>query len=257
MAAATICSDFRAQEEEICHCFHCLPFYLPWSDDGTRCHDLSFFILGFKPALSLFSFTLIKKLFISSSLSAIRGTTYLRSLMFLLPVLIPACNLSSPAFLVMCSVYRLNKQQTALSWSFLNSEPISCYISSANCCFLTHIQVSQETHEIVWYYLFKSFPQFVMIHTVESFSTVIETEVDVFLEFCSIPYDPVNVGNLISGSSAFFKPSWDIWKFFIHIMLMPSVQDFRHNLTSMGDDCNFPMVKTFFSTILLGNWDED
>ena len=74
-----------------------------------------------------------------------------------------------------------------------------------------------------------------MIHTVESFSIVIETEVDVFLEFCSILYDPTNVGNLISGSSVFFKPSWDIWKFLVRIMLMPSMQDFKHDLTTMGD----------------------
>ena len=96
-----------------------------------------------------------------------------------------------------------------------------------------------------------------MIHTVESFSIVIETEIDVFLEFCSILYDPENVGNLISGSSAFFKPSWSIWKFLVRIMLMPSMQDFKHDLTSMGDECNFLMVNTFFSTTLLGNWDGD
>ena len=112
MAAVTICSDFRAQEEEICHYFHLSPFYLPWSS-GAGCHDLSFFLIfNFKPALSVSSFTLIKMFFSSSLLSAIKVelSTYLRLLIFLLPILIPACNSSSPVFLMMCSTYRLNKQ---------------------------------------------------------------------------------------------------------------------------------------------------
>ena len=88
---------------------------------------------------------------------------------------------------------------------------------------------------MVWYSrLFKSFPQFVMIYTVKGFSIVDETKVDVFLEFPCFLYDPVNVGNLISGSSAFSKPSLDIWKFSVCIMLKPSMQDFKHDLTSMG-----------------------
>ena len=96
-----------------------------------------------------------------------------------------------------------------------------------------------------------------MIHTVRGFSIVDKTEVDVFLEFLSFLYDPVNVGNLISGSSAFSKPSLDIWKFLVCIMLKPSMQDFKHDLTSMRDECNHLMVTTFFSTVLLVNWDED
>ena len=96
-----------------------------------------------------------------------------------------------------------------------------------------------------------------MIHTVRGFSIVDKTEVDVFLEFLSFLYDPVNVDNLISGSSAFSKPSLDIWKFLVHIMLKPGVQDFKHDLTSMRDECNHLMVTTFFSTVLLVNWDED
>ena len=71
MAAVTICSDLVAQENKVCYCLHCFLIYLPWSD-GTRCHDLSFWMLGFKPAFSLFSFSLIKSLFSSSSLFAVR-----------------------------------------------------------------------------------------------------------------------------------------------------------------------------------------
>ena len=73
--------------------------------------------------------------------------------------------------------------------------------------------MSQETGKMVWYSdLFKSFPQFIMIHTVTVFGIVDATEVDNFLKFPSFLYDPANVGNLISGSSSFFKPSLDIWK---------------------------------------------
>ena len=111
---------------------------------------------------------------------------------------------------------------------------------------------------MVWYsHLLKSFPQFIMIHTVKGFGVVDETEVDVFLEFLSFLYDPVNIGNLISGSSSFSKASFYIRKFLVHIMLKPSMQDFKHYLTSMGDECDCLMVSTFFSTTLLGNWNED
>ena len=77
-----------------------------------------------------------------------------------------------------------------------------------------------------------------------------------FLKFPCFLYDPANVSNLISGSSAFSKPSLNIWKFSVHIILKPSLEDFGHNLT-MGDECNCPMVWTFFTSALLGNWDEN
>ena len=77
-------------------------------------------------------------------------------------------------------------------------------MSSSNCCFLTCIQISQEAgKEILYSHLFKNFPQFVVIHTGKGFSIVNEAEVDVFLEFSSFSFDPTDVGNLISGSSAF------------------------------------------------------
>ena len=110
---------------------------------------------------------------------------------------------------------------------------------------------------ICYSHFFKSFPQFIMIHTVKGFGIVNETEVDVFLELPCFLYDPVNVSNLISGSSFFSKPSLDIWKFLMCIVLKPSMQDFKHDLTSKGDECSCPTVSTFFGTTLLGNWDED
>ena len=111
MAAVTICSDFGTQRNKLCHCFHCFPIYLPWSD-GIGCHDRSVWMLSFKPTFWLSSFTFIKRLFISSSLSAIRVvlSAYLRLLIFLPEILIPACVLSSPVFLMMYSVYKLDKQ---------------------------------------------------------------------------------------------------------------------------------------------------
>ena len=96
-----------------------------------------------------------------------------------------------------------------------------------------------------------------MIHTVKYLGVVDETEVDVFLEFPSFLYDSANVGNLISGSSFFSEPRLDIWKFSVHIILKPGMQDFKHDLTSVGDECNCPVVSTFCSTTLLGNRDED
>ena len=87
---------------------------------------------------------------------------------------------------------------------------------------------------MVWYScLLKNFPQFVLIHTFKDFSIVNEAEVDVFLEFPCFLYDLTNVGNLISSSSAFSKPSLNIWKLLFHVPLKPSFKDFGHNLTSM------------------------
>ena len=111
MPAITICSDIGAQKNKVSHCFHCFPIYLPWSD-GIGWMILVFWMLNFKPTFSLSSFTFIKKLFSSSLLSAIRvvSSAYLRLLIFLLAILIPACASSSSMFLMMYSAYKLNKQ---------------------------------------------------------------------------------------------------------------------------------------------------
>ena len=110
MATVPVHSDLAAQENKICHCFHIFAFYLPWSD-RTWCHGLSFLMLTLKPAFSLSFLTLIKRLFSSSSLFAIRveSSLYLRLLIFLPAVLIAACASSSPAFHVMYSACKLNK----------------------------------------------------------------------------------------------------------------------------------------------------
>ena len=96
------------------------------------------------------------------------------------------------------------------------------------------MQVSQDAGKVVWYScLFKNFPQFVVIHTVKGFSVVNETEVDVFLQFSCFFCDPTDVGNLIFGSSAFSKSSLYIWKFSVHVLLKPILEDFAHDLASM------------------------
>ena len=89
---------------------------------------------------------------------------------------------------------------------------------------------------MVWYsHLSQSFPQFFMIHTAKGFSIVDGTEIDIFLKFPCLLYNPVNVVNLISSSFSFSKHCLDIWKFLVCIMLKPSMQDFKHDLTSTGD----------------------
>ena len=111
MAAVTIHSDFGAQENKVCHCFCYFPIYLH-EMMGPDAIILVFWMLSFRPAFLLFSFNFIKRLFSSSSFSAIRvvSSAFLRLLIFLLAILIPVCASSSPVFLMMCSAYKLNKQ---------------------------------------------------------------------------------------------------------------------------------------------------
>ena len=81
-------------------------------------------------------------------------------------------------------------------------------MSSSNCCFLTCIHIYQEADQVVWYsHLFQNFPQLIVIHTVKGFGIVNKAEIDVSLELSCFSHDPVDVGNLISGSSAFSKTS--------------------------------------------------
>ena len=116
-------------------------------------------------------------------------------------------------------------------YSFPNLEPVCCSTSGSNCGFLTCIQVSQKTGKEFWYsHLFKNFPQFVVIHTVNGFSVANEVKVDVFLEFPCFFHDSTDVGNLISGSSAFSKSSLYICKFSVNVLLKPSLNDFEHYL---------------------------
>ena len=87
---------------------------------------------------------------------------------------------------------------------------------------------------MVWYsHLFQNFPQFIVVHRIKGFGIVNKAEIDVFLELSCYLDDPVDVGNLISGSSAFSKTSLNIWKFTVHILLKPGLENFKHYFTSM------------------------
>ena len=87
---------------------------------------------------------------------------------------------------------------------------------------------------MVWYsHFFKNFPQFVVIHTVKGFGVVNKAEVDVFLELPCFFNEPADVGNLISGSSAFSKTSLNIWKFTVHVLLKPGLENFEHDFASV------------------------
>ena len=113
-------------------------------------------------------------------------------------------------------------------------EPVCCSMSSSNCCFLTCIQISQEAGQVVWYsHLLKNFSQFVVIHTVKGFGIVNKAEIDVFLELSCFFDDPEDVGNLVSGSSAFSKTSLNIRKFTVHILLKPGLENFKPYFTSV------------------------
>ena len=143
-------------------------------------------------------------------------------------------------------------------YSFPDLEPVCLSKSGSNCCFLTCIQISQEAGQVVWYsHLMKNFLQFVLIHTVKVFGVVSKAEIDVFLEFSCFFNDPPDVGNLISGSSAFSKSSLHIWNFIVHIPLKPGMENFKYYFTSVWDECNCAVVWTFFGLAFLWGWNEN
>ena len=143
-------------------------------------------------------------------------------------------------------------------YSFSSLEPVYCSMSGSNCCFLTCILISQEAGKMVWYsHLLNNFPQFVVIHTVKGFGVVSKEEVDVSLKLSCFFDDPTDVGNLISGSSAFLKSSVNIWKFLVYILLKPGLENFKHYFSSMWDDCNCVVIWTFFGIAYIWDWDEN
>ena len=107
-------------------------------------------------------------------------------------------------------------------------------MSSSDCCFLTYKQVSQEAGKAGWYScFFNNFPPFVVIHTVKGFGIVNKAEIDVFLELSYFFNDPVDIGNLIYDSSVFSISSLNIWKFMVHVLLKPGLEDFENYFTSI------------------------
>ena len=171
-------------------------------------------MLSFKPVFSLSSFIFIKRLFSSSSLPAIRvvSSAYLRLLIFLPAILIPACASISPAFHVMYSEYRLNKQGDNIQpwhtpFPIWNQSVVPCpvlTVASWPAYRFFRKQVRWSGIPISWIIFHSIF----VIHTVKGFGIVNKEEVDIFLELSCFFDDPTDVVNLISGSSAFFNPAW-------------------------------------------------
>ena len=220
-------------------------------------------MLTFKPAFLLSYFTIIKRFFSSSLLSAIMvvSSAYLRLLIFLLAVLIPVCASSSLVFHIMYSAYELNKQgENVQPWHtpfpIWNQSIVPCLVLTVASWpayrFLRRqvrwsgIPISLRIfHSLLWSTQSKTF------------SLVNEAEVGVFLEFSCFFYDPGDVDNLISGSSAFSKSSLNIWKFLLHILLKPSLVNFEHYFSSMWNECTCVVIWTFFVIAFLWDWNEN
>ena len=143
------------------------------------------------------------------------------------------------------------------SCSFRNKGPYALFTSIGE--FLSYLlKKKKEAGQVVWYFhLFQNFPQFIVVHTVKGFGIVNKAEIDVFLELSCFFDDPADFGNLISGSSAFSKTSLSIWKFTVHVLLKPGLENFEHYFTRMGDGCNCVVVCAFFGIVFLCNWNEN
>ena len=164
-----------------------------------------------------------------------------------------ACASFSPAFLMMYSAYKLNKQGDNIQpWH----TPFPIWNQSVTCSVLTVAFWSAYRFlkmQVRWSGIpFQSFPQFIVIQTVDGFDIVNKVEKDVFLESSCFCKDPVDVGNLVSGSSAFSKTSLNIWKFTVHILLRPGLENFEHYFTSVWDECNHVVVWAFFGIAPFG-----
>ena len=142
-------------------------------------------------------------------------------------------------------------------YSFSYLEPVYSSMSSSNCCFITFIQISQR--QVRWSGISISFRifQFIVIDTVKGLGIVNKAEIDIFLELSCFFKDPVKVSDLISGSSAFSKTSLNIWKFTVHVLLKPSLENFEHYFTSVWNECNFEVVWAFFGIAFLWDWNEN
>ena len=200
-------------------------------------------MLSFKLTFSLSSFTFIKRLFSSSSLSAISvlSSAYLRLLIFLPAILIPSYSSSSPAFLMMYSAYKFNKQSDNIQpwctpFPIWNQYAIPCPVLTV----ASWPAYRFLKRQVRWSGISISFRifQFIVIHTVKGFGIVNKEETDAFPELSCFLDDSVDVSNLISGTSAFSKTSLNIWKFTVYILLKADLENFEHYFTSMWDDLN-------------------
>ena len=215
-----------------------------------------FWMLIFRPGFLLSFFTIIKRLFSSSLLSAIPmvSSAYL-IMIFLQAILIPARASSSLVFCMINSACKLNKQGSNIQpwhtpFPILNQSVVSCLVLTV----ATWPAYRFLRKQVRW----SGIPMFLRIlHTVKGFGMVNKAEVDVFLELSCFFNDPADVGNLISGSSAFSKSSLNIWKFMVHILLRHGLENFEHYFGSMWDECNCVVLGTFFGIAFLWDWNEN
>ena len=201
---------------------------------GLDAMILIFWMLSFKTMFSLSPLTFIRRLFSAFLLSAIRvvSSAYLRLLIFLLAILIAAYTSSNPAFLMMYSAYKLNKQGDNIQrwrtrFPIWNQSVVPCLVltvASWPAYRFLRRQVRWSGIPI----FFKNFPQFVVIHTVKGFGLINKAKVGVFLELSCFFDDSADIGNLISGSSALSKTSLNIREFTVHVLLKPGLENFKH-----------------------------
>ena len=138
-------------------------------------------------------------------------------------------------------------------YSFSYLEPVCCSMSSSNCCFLTSYRFFKRKEGIPIPF---RMIQFIVIHTVKGFGVVHKAEIDVFLEPSCFFDDHPDVSNFISGSSAFSNTSLNIWKFMVHILMKPGLENFEHYFTSVWNECNCAVVWAFFGIASLRDWNE-
>ena len=144
-----------------------------------------------------------------------------------------------------------------MTHSFSYLEPM-CSMSGSNCCFLTCIQISlyaeNEAGQMIWYpHLFQNFPQFIVINSVKSFGIVNTEEINVFWNSLAFLMTLL----MLAFSSAFSKISLNTWKFSVHILLKPGLENFEHYFTSVWDECNCVVVWAFFSIAFPWGWNEN
>ena len=189
------------------------------------------------------------------------SSAYLRLLTFLLAILIPAYASSSPAFLMMYSAYKLNKQGDNIQpwctpFPIWNQSIVPCPVLTV--AFWPAYRFLRR--QVRWSGIpisFRIFHSFFVIHTVKGFGIVNKAEIDVFLELSHFFNNPPDVGNLISGSSASSKSSLNNSKLMVHVLLKPSLENFEHYFASMWDEYNCAIVWAFFGIAFLWDWSEN
>ena len=161
---------------------------------------------------------------------------------------------------MMYSAYKLNKQDDNIQpwhtpFPIWNQSVVPCPVLTV-ASWPAYRFLRRQV--MVWYFhLFQNFPQFILIHTVKGFSMINKAEIDVFLELSCFFDEPTDVGNLISGSSAFSKYSLNICKFIVHKLLKPHLENFEHYFASLWDECNCVIIWTFFGIAFLCYWNEN